>query len=49
MYNYHDSQAHGYERSVILSRLDDFWEWDGFGYGVVGMIFGVVCVEPCDP
>jgi hypothetical protein len=40
MYNYHDSRAHGHERSGILSRLD------GLEYGMVWfvMIFGVACV-----
>jgi hypothetical protein len=25
VYNYHDSRACGYHRSVILSRLDGYW------------------------
>jgi hypothetical protein len=36
MYNYHDSQACGYNRCAILSRLD------GTGNGMVWNGFGIV-------
>jgi hypothetical protein len=42
----HDSRDYGHEQSGILSRLD------GLGmvwYGMVGMIFCIACVKPCDP
>jgi hypothetical protein len=34
VYNYHDSQACGYERSGILIRLDGYWMGFGFGESV---------------
>jgi hypothetical protein len=46
VYNCHDSRAHIQERSGILSRLDGLgMVWNG----MVGMVFGVACVELCDP
>jgi hypothetical protein len=34
VYNYHDSRAGDYKRSVILPRID-VWEWFRYGYGLV--------------
>jgi hypothetical protein len=34
VYNYHDSQACGYKRSAILSRLDRYLDGIGFGESV---------------
>jgi hypothetical protein len=45
MYNYHDSRAHGHERSRILSRLHGLsMIWYGMGWFLVR-----VCVELCGP
>jgi hypothetical protein len=41
VYNYHDSRACGYKRSVILSRLARYFDGIGFGEGVR------LCVNLC--
>jgi hypothetical protein len=50
VYNYHDSRACGYKRSVILPRIEGMvWEWDGWIWFGITLWYCVILCALCDP